>query len=272
MLCLTERSKTQRKVRYAVKNCVKFISFLLCAVMLFAFTSCDSTEPAENSNIYTIYSDMDFAPFEYYDEDAKEYVGIDMDLLAAIAEDQKFEYEIRNVDFNDAMDAVQDGSADGMIAGMTITEKRKATFDFSDGYFENGSVLVVAKDSGITTLEDLKDKIVAVKRGTTSATYVENIRDQYGFTVTYYSESSAMYGAVESGSTAACFEDNVAIGWAIRNDDLKLEIATEVLNPGYYAFAVKKGENAELIELFNNGLRNIKENGKYDEILANYGF
>lgn len=256
-----------------MKNIVKIIALLSCAFMLLSLCSCQAPEEnPDGEKTYVIYSDIDFAPFEYYNEDAKEYVGVDMDLLRAIAEDQGFKYELKNTEFNDAMSAVQDGSAHGMIAGMTITEKRKATFDFSDGYFENGSVLVVKKDSSISSLEDLKDQIVAVKKGTTSATYVENIRDQYNLTVSYFTESSAMYSAVEKGSAAACFEDNVAIGWAIKTDNLDLKVASEVLNPGYYAFAVKKGQNKELIDLFNAGLKNIKANGKYDEILANYGF
>lgn len=247
----------------------RIFAFVLVCVMLVCTVSCADKE---DSDTYVIYSDNAFAPFEFYDKDSDAYIGVDMDILAAIAEDQGFKYEIHNEGFDAAMGAVQSGQADAMIAGMTINEKRKATFDFSDGYFEDGSVLVVSETSEIASLEDLRGKSVAAKKGTTSTTYAESIKEKYGFTIEYFEDSPAMYQAVIGGNHDACFEDFSVIGWAIKNDNIKLRIVGEVVNPGYYGFAVKKGQNAELIEMFNKGLKNIKENGKYDEILARYGY
>ncbi len=252
-----------------MKRIAKILAIALVAVTVLSMAACGEQK---DSDTYVIYSDNAFAPFEFYDKDSQGYIGVDMDILAAIAEDQGFKYEMHNEGFDAAMGAVQAGQADAMIAGMTINEKRKATFDFSEGYFEDGSVLVVAKGSDIKSAEDLKGKVVAAKKGTTSTTYAESIKDQYGFTITYFEDSPTMYQAVTGGSAAACFEDFSVIGWAIKNDNVALEIIGNVVNPGYYGFAVKKGQNAELIEKFNAGLKNIKESGKYDEILARYGY
>ena len=104
---------------------------------------------------YIIYSDNAFAPFEFLDTATNEYVGIDMDILAAIAKDQGFEYEVKNEGFDASMGAVQSGQADAMIAGMTITEERKKTFDFSEGYFEDGQIMVVPADSTAVSVADL---------------------------------------------------------------------------------------------------------------------
>lgn len=104
---------------------------------------------------YVIYSDNAFAPFEFLDTETNEYVGIDMDILAAIAKDQGFEYEMKNEGFDASMGAVQSGQADAMIAGMTITDERRQTFDFSEGYFEDGQIMVVPADSAVTSVEDL---------------------------------------------------------------------------------------------------------------------
>ncbi len=103
---------------------------------------------------YVIYSDNAFSPFEFLDTETNEYIGIDMDILAAIAKDQGFEYEMHNEGFDASMGAVQSGQADGMIAGMTITDEREETFDFSEGYFEDGQILVVPADSEITSIAD----------------------------------------------------------------------------------------------------------------------
>ncbi len=108
------------------------------------------------SKKYIIYSDNAFAPFEFLDTATNTYTGVDMDILAAIAKDQGFEYEVKNEGFDASMGAVQSGQADGMIAGMTITDERKQTYDFSDGYFEDGQILVVPADSSVTSVADLK--------------------------------------------------------------------------------------------------------------------
>jgi len=251
-----------------MKKLIKFLALVIAVLSVLSMAACADKDDGET---YVIYSDENFAPFVFYDKDSEAYIGIDMELLAAIAEDQGFKYEIRNDKFNAAQGAVQAGQADAMIAAMNITEKRKATYDFSDGYFEDGSVLVVGKDSGIASYEDLSGKVVAAKQGTTGTTYAESIKEQYGFTISYFEDSASMYDAVISGSADACFEDFAVIGWAVKNDNLALEIVGNVVNPGFYGFAVKKGENAELIEMFNQGLKNIKASGKYDEILSRYG-
>ena len=219
-----------------MKLTVRFLAFALVCVMLLCTVSCAEKK---DSDTYIIYSDNAFAPFEFYDKDSGEYIGVDMEILAAIAEDQGFKYEMHNEGFDAAMGAVQSGQADAMIAGMTINEKRKATFDFSDGYFEDGTVLVVSETSTVKTLEDLRGKSVAAKKGTTSTTYAESIKEKYGFTIEYFEDSPAMYNAVVSGNHDACFEDFSVIGWAIKNDNIKLQIVGDVVNSGFYGFAVK---------------------------------
>ncbi len=221
---------------------------------------------------YIIYSDNSFPPFEYYDDTAKAYVGVDMDILAAVAEDQGFTYEVKNEGFDASMGAVQSGQADGMIAGMTITEKRAETFDFSEGYFEDGQILVVKAGSDISSLADLAGKTVAAKTSTQGAEYAQTMAEEYGFTVVFYEDSPTMYTAVINGTNDACIEDRSVVGWAIKEESLELVTIGDVINPGYYGFAVKKGTNPELIEKFNAGLANIKASGKYDEILAKYGY
>ncbi len=221
---------------------------------------------------YVIYSDNSFAPFEYFDTETNAYTGVDMDLLAAIAENQGFAYEMKNEGFDAAMGAVQAGQADAMIAGMTITDERKETYDFSEGYFEDGQIMVVSATSDVTTLEQLKGTVVAVKTSTQGATYAESVAEQYGFTIQYYEDSPTMYTAVINNTNSACFEDRTVVEWAIKQESLGLKTIGDVINPKYYGFAVKKGTNPELIEMFNAGLVSIKDSGKYDEILAKYGY
>ena len=269
------------KKRKEVNTMKRVLYLAMALVMCLGLAACGSqnndpaatnTPSASNNKTYVIYSDNSFAPFEFMDEASGEYIGVDMDILAAVAADQGFSYSVKNEGFKAAMGAVQSGQADGMIAGMTINDERKATFDFSDGYFEDGQVLTVAKDSDIKTEEDLKGKTIAAKNGTMGLQYAESIKDKYGFTISYYEDSPSMYQAIINGVNDACFEDFSVIGWAIQSENVALKTVGDVINPAQYGFAVKKGENAELLELFNKGLENIKANGKYDEILNKYGY
>ena len=250
-----------------MKSVKRIIAVALVALMALSLAACSG-----GSKKYVIYSDNAFAPFEFLDTATGKYTGVDMELMEAIAKDQKFEYEMHNEGFDAAMGAVQAGQADAMIAGMTINDTRKESYDFSEGYFADGSILVVAADSDIADLSALSGQKVAAKKGTTSTTYAESIMDQYGFELTYFEDSPTMYQAVITGTAVACFEDFSVIGWAIKNDGVALKTVGEVVNPGYYGFAVKKGQNAELIEKFNAGLANIKASGEYDEILSKYGY
>jgi polar amino acid transport system substrate-binding protein len=241
-----------------------------CGAKKDAGTATEATKAADAAKTYVIYSDNAFAPFEYLDTASNSYVGVDMDIMAAIAEDQGIKYEMHNEGFDASMGAVQSGQADAMIAGMTITDERKATFDFSDPYFDDGQV-IVAKEG--TKLEDLKGKTVAAKTSTVGGEYAESIKDQYGFTINYYEGSDNMYQAVLTGTDVACVEDFSVIGYAIKTGEVKLQIISDSpANVKGYGFAVQKGKNPELIEKFNAGLKNIKASGKYQQILAKYGY
>ena len=101
-----------------------------------------SAQPAPPAQNYSIATDTTFAPFEFQDESGK-LVGIDMDLLAAISVDQGFDYTVEQVGFDTALQGVTSGQFNGMIAGMSITDERKATFDFSEPYFDSGVQMAI---------------------------------------------------------------------------------------------------------------------------------
>ena len=156
-----------------------------------------------------------------------------------------------------------------MIAGMSITDERKAKYDFSEPYYDSGVGMAVAADSDITSYEGLNGKTVAAKIGTEGCTFAESIADQYGFTINQFEDSSSMYQDVLAGNSVACFDDYPVLGYEIsRGTALKLPLDME--RGSSYGFATLKGANPELVEMFNAGLKNLKDSGKYDEILNTY--
>lgn len=232
----------------------------------------DTSEAADSSanadKVYKIATDTTFAPFEF-ENDKGEMVGIDLDLLKAIAEDQGFEYELVVAGFSAATTGLEAGEYDAVIAGMSITDARKEKYDFSEPYYDSGVGMAVNADSDIASYDDLNGKTVAAKIGTEGCTFAESIADQYGFTIMQFEDSSSMYQDVLAGNSVACFEDYPVLGYEIsRGTAFKMPLEMEHGNS--YGFAVLKGQNTELLEMFDAGLKNMKDSGKYDEILNTY--
>ena len=217
---------------------------------------------------YTIASDSSFAPFVFQDSNNK-YTGIDMDLIKAIAKDQGFTIEITNPGFDAALNAVQSGQADGMIAGMSVTDARKETFDFSEPYYTANAILAVKESSTIASYKDLKGKTIGVKNGTASQTFLTKNQSKYDYKIKTFADASSMYDSLNSGSVDAVMDDEPVIKYSISQGQ-KLKTPIKGTPIGDTAFAVKKGSNPELIQMFNNGLANIKKNGQYQKILDKY--
>lgn len=247
----------------------KVLSVVMCAAMLACMLiGCGSKA---DSKKWIIATDTVFKPFEYTNAN-NEFVGIDVDIMAAIAEDQGFEYELQSLGWDAAVAAVQSGQADGIIAGATIKQERiDSGWIFSDGYFDATQTFVVAEGSSIASFEDLAGVNVAVKNGTAGMDFANSLKDQYGFTVSVFEDSPTMYQDVILGNSAACVEDTPIMAASIKEGDLALQIPAGMESEGApYGFAIMNKDNQELLDMFNKGLANIKANGKYQEILDKY--
>ncbi|PAV27718.1 glutamine ABC transporter substrate-binding protein [Virgibacillus profundi] len=255
----------------------KFSLFSLFLVLVLALAACgsDDTDATEtsgeggDSNVYTVGVDTTYPPFEFQEDG--ELVGIDIDLINAIAEDQGFEIDIQSMDFSGIIPAMQAGELDIGMGGMSITEERKETVDFSDPYFESGLTLVTAAgNSDISSIDDMEGKTIVVKNGTTGAKFAADNQDEYGYEIVQVNDSTAMFQEVGNGSADALIEDYPVIAYAIEKSSLDLQISGDKLNGDNYGMSVLKGENDELLKKINDGLASLKESGKYDEILNKY--
>lgn len=252
----------------------KFLSVMLCVCMAASvLVGCGNKEAGNTSGgkKWVIATDTVFKPFEYTDKSGS-FVGIDVDLVAAIAKDQGFEYELKSLGWDSSIAACQAGQADAMIAGASITDKRKSEgWIFSDGYYTATQCMAVLKDSPIKSFDDVKGKTVAVKTGTQGASYAEELKDKYSLTLSYFEDSPTMYQAVIGGQAAACFEDTPIMASSIKDGELALQIVEGTENKGApYGLAIFNKDNQEFLDLFNAGLKNIKDSGEYDKIISKY--
>ena len=217
---------------------------------------------------YTITTDTTFPPFEFQTQGG-DYRGIDMDMLKEISKREHFTYTLKPMSFNAGVQAVQAGQVDGILAGMSITDERKQTFDFGTPYYKSGIVMAVANKSKVDSLKDLKGKTVAAKTGSSGAMYAQRMAKKYDFKITYFNDSNTMYNDVIIGNTVAAFEDQPVMAYAIQQGT-KMKIVTDPADGNWYGFGVKKGANAALLKDFNAGYAKLVKDGTYDKIVNRY--
>ncbi len=265
-----------------MKKLLKSVSLVMALLIVAAcFAGCGKEDKKDSkvkgatdkkdAENFVIATDKGFSPFEF--EDAKGNIcGIDMDLLEAIAKDQGFTYELHYIGWDAAIAECQAGQADGMIAGASITDDRiKDGWIFSDGYYEATQGMAVAKDSKIKEFKDLKGKTVVVKNGTMSDEYATKLSGEYAFKVVRVSTSPDMYAQVQGGQADACFDDTPILKYSIKEGELDMKYIDGTENePANYGFATFSKDSTKLLELFNAGLKNIKESGEYDKIVKKY--
>lgn len=256
----------------------RYLALALSLIMVAAcFAGCGkkddktSSEAAKSQKKWTIATDTVFKPFEYTDAKGN-FVGIDVDILAAIAKDQGFEYDLKSLGWDAAIAACQAGQADAMIAGASITDERKNSgWTFSDGYYNATQCMAVEKNSKIKSFDDIKGQKIAVKTGTEGAKYAKSLESKYDLKLSYFKDSPTMYQAVTGGQAVACFEDTPIMAASIKEGSLDLKIVEGSENSGSpYGLAIFDSSKKEFLDIFNKGLANIKANGKYDEIIKKY--
>ncbi|MBV7505469.1 transporter substrate-binding domain-containing protein [Bacillus sp. sid0103] len=245
----------------------------LLLILSIFIAACGSKETAgekeKGGKVYKVGVDTTYPPFEF--KEGNEYKGIDIELINAIAKNQGIKIELSPMDFGGIIPAMQANQLDVAIAGMSITDDRKKVVDFSTPYFDAGLTVVVKKDnSSIKSVDDLKGKKVAVKKGTTGAKYAQDNAAKLGITVTQFNDSPAMFQEVANGNADALIEDYPVISYAIAQKDLGLKIVGDRLNGDQYGIAVLKGQNADILKKINKGLDELKKDGTYDKIIKSY--
>jgi polar amino acid transport system substrate-binding protein len=241
------------------------------------FTACDgNNDPAETTEATTdaapqvikMATNAYFQPYEFY-ADGK-IVGIDAEIAAAIAEKLGMTLEIVDMEFDSIITAVNEGSVDFGMAGMTITEDRLLEVDFSVSYANGVQVIIVKEGSPITCADDLfaegANYKVGVQLGTTGDIYATG--DFGSENVTTYSNGNEAVLALLGGSVDCVIIDNEpAKALVAANAGLKI-LETAYANEDY-AICVKKG-NSELLAKIDAAIKELTADGTIDAIIANY--
>lgn len=241
-----------------------FNALLVVVMALALLTAC--AQPAPTAKKIVIASDASFPPMEFVNE-AKQIVGFDIDLINAIAKDQKFDIEVKNTAWDGIFAGLEAGQYDAILSSVTITDERKKKYDFSDPYFNaNQGIVVRADDSAIKTEKDLAGKTVGVQIETTGAIAVRKIA---GAKIKQFDTPDlAMLDLVNKNVDAVVVDTPVAANYALQSDQFKgkLKIVGEITTNEVYGLTVQKGDPKKVLPLFNAGLKNVKASGEYKKI------
>ncbi|TZE82593.1 basic amino acid ABC transporter substrate-binding protein [Calorimonas adulescens] len=208
----------------------------------------------------------DYPPYESHEiiNGEDKIVGFDIDLAQAIADELGVKLHIVDTSFNGLIPMLQANKIDVIISGMTATEERAKSVDFSDIYFSGKNLVLVKKDSNIATIDDLKDKLIAVQLGTTQ----EAAAQKAGMKTKPINLLTDAVMELKNGKVDAVLATEVvAKKFVSMNDDIKSVYIKELADEGGgSAAAVAKG-NKDLVEVINKVLKDLKDSGKYDEMV-----
>lgn len=257
---------------------------MVCSLAL-VFTSC-TNEPTTEENsteaeaagmtatdgVLVMATNAAFPPYEYKDGD--NFAGIDVEIAEKIAEKLGMTLEIKDVEFGSIVGGVQTGKFDMGMAGMTVTEERLESVNFSTTYATGVQVVIVAEDSAITSLDDLKgdgSMKFGVQQDTTGDIYASDTVDNGGYgkeNVIRYKTGADAVQALKTGKVDAVIIDNEPAKSFVKvNEGLKILDAEWAVED--YAIAIAK-ENTELLTAVNNALAELEADGTLGDIIAKY--
>lgn len=211
-----------------------------------------------------------FGPFSYYDQDGKTLIGYDIDLIYALQGVLGFEIDggaIQAMDYSALTTSVGQGKLDMAAAALCVTDERKEVIDFSNTYQDSGQVVMVNSDDdkGITSVDDLAGKTLAVEKGTASHAYAQKYLTNS--TIEVNDTITTAYLSLEQGKVDAVIQDGPGAAFYIKTaTDTKLKVVGDEFNQGQAPYALAFTKGFEYTNLFNAALDELKANGTMTEL------
>ena len=251
----------------------KLLALVFAAMMLTVSAFAEGEKPLEGKKLkIALSANYKFFETIAIDEKGNEYYeGLDIDILDHMAQELGFEYEIANMPFASLIGTLQTNQADFVISGMSATEERKKTIDFSYGYSKAPMGILTKADSGINGLSDLSGKTVACSTGTTYELVIQSIP---GTTLKTYDGQAAITQELLLGRVDASITGGVACRKVCsENPGLKYLIFDEseiLMDSNLSEFAIAFPKGSELLPYINEELLKMKEDGSLSAILTKW--
>lgn len=254
----------------------KVLALILTAVLLcttaIAFAGCGGTstdssaaDSSATKGELHMATNAAFEPYEY--TEGGEIVGIDAEIAQAICDKLGYTLVIDDMDFDAIITAVSSGKADFGMAGMTVTDERKQSVDFTDSYTTAiQSIIVNDGEDKVKSADDLETAVIGVQLGTTGDIYVSDFEDSGAKIERFNKGADAVLALTQKKVDAVVIDNEPAKKFVEQNAGTK--ILDEPFENEDYAICLKKG--SELTEQFNNALKELKDDGTIQKIIDKY--
>lgn len=239
---------------------------LIVSMMMVVLTACGGD--ANKGGTLTFGTNAEFPPFEFVTSNGVigQYDGIDMAIAKQIAEENGMTAAIENMEFDSLIIALASGQLDAVIAGMTITDERLESVDFSTPYYTATQVMIVKEDSDITSAADMADKKICVIQGYTGETCVQDLGYPYE---AFKKGTEAIMELVNGRCDVVVLDSATAQKYVSDNEGLKIVEDSSAFESEEYAIAVQKG-NTELLNKINKAIEAKLADGTISELSAKY--
>lgn len=265
----------------------KTLAMLLCGAMTMALlagcgkTADDASTATSDADAaatterttFVVGFDAEYPPYGYMDDNG-EYTGFDLELAQAVCDMEGWELTKTPIDWDSKDMELNSGSIDCIWNGFTMNGREDA-YTWSDPYCDNSQVIVVAKDSGINTLEDLAGKTVGVQAASAALDVLSDeeqqkaLADTFG-TLQQFSDYNSAFSELLAGSLDAIAIDIGVANYQIESRGEGYVILPETLNSEQYGVGFKLG-NEELRDIVNADLKKLAEDGTVAELAEKYG-
>ena len=252
-----------------MKKILAVVAILATFAML--FTGCTGNKA--DDNVLVMATNATFPPYEFYEGD--KIVGIDAEIAEAIAEKLGMELRIDDMEFDSIITAVASGKASMGMAGMTVTEDRLESVDFSTSYATGIQAIIVPADSKITTADDLfaegASHNIGVQTNTTGDIYASDDLEAKGLAkIERFNKGADAVTALVAGKLDCVIIDNEpAKAFVEANKDAGLKILETAYAEEDYAICFAK-DNDELTTKVDNALKELIADGTVQKIIDKY--
>lgn len=218
----------------------------------------------------TFATSPDYPPFENLEDG--EYVGLDMDLGRAIAEELGLECEYTNIDFDGIIPAiVAGGQADAGLSGISITPEREDQVSFSDPYYVDNQAVAVQGDNTEITEDNATEALnsdavtIAVQSGSTGEAFAgENFPNAE---IVSFPNFTDAFAAVQAGKADAVCGNSAVVQQMLAGAYSDQQVVYTSATGEEYAIAISQ-DNPELLDAVNEAIATLQEDGTLDELIA----
>ena len=245
-----------------MKKIVKVLAMAMALVLAFGMLA--GCGAKKTDDVLVMATNATFPPYEFYE--GEKIVGIDAEIAAAIAEKIGMTLQIQDTEFGSIITGVQTGKYDMGMAGLTVTEERKLSVNFTDSYATGIQSIITKEGSDIKSVEDLSGKKIAVQQDTTGHIYAaDEFGDEF---VTPFNKGTDAVAALVAGKVDCVIIDNEPAKAYVEANTGLVILDTEYAVEDY-AICIAK-ENTELLEKVNTALNELIADGTVQAVVDKY--